>query len=75
MIWQHVAVEANTEYKWKFWAKSDSGATKNTLVGVRTADGTKLVKSSITCNDISDSLDPSMLSFDSVRSASTWSNC
>ena len=42
-LYQEVNVKPNTEYKWTFWFLTES--SNNTLVGVRTADGTNLLPS------------------------------
>ena len=46
MLWQTVAVEPNTAYKWTFYAKAGSGS--NSMVGVRSVGTTELLPSAIT---------------------------
>jgi hypothetical protein len=47
LFWQEVEVEAGRTYVWKFSAKATN--RNNSFIGVRNADGAKLLASSITC--------------------------
>jgi len=48
-LYQEVAVKKNTDYVWSFWFKCDSAAVSNkVLAGIRTADGSQLLPSTIT---------------------------
>ena len=69
-FYQAATVMPNTNYRWKFWYKSESG--NNVLAGVRIADGTKLLPSKI--NTYGGSVDDSLKSFDALRDISDSKN-
>lgn len=70
-FYQEVAVEKNKKYEWHLWFKSTNNANKP-LIGVRTADETKLLPSTLTSDG--GYIDPTKASFSEVRSAETSDN-
>ena len=72
-LYQEVAVKKNTDYVWSFWFKCDSTATSNkVLAGIRTADGTKLLPSTI--SSPSGFIMDTHISYDEIRESNKPEN-